>query len=82
MKHLSKYKTFERLNDETYLSAADKLKRNHPERSSRLKKWVDDKQNIDINYIDPRQMQAMGGIYYITNVIVEDYMDEVDGKYH
>lgn len=75
MKFIKQYKTFE-LNDETYLSAADKLKRNHPDRSNRLRKWVDDRQNIDIDYLDPRPMNAMGGIYYITNVLVYDYNED------
>lgn len=70
MKFIKHYKTFE-LKDETYLSAASKLSKNHPERAKRLRKWVDDKQNIDINYIDPRPLNAMGNVYYITDVSTE-----------
>ena len=79
MKYLKKYKTFE-LNDETYLSAADKLQKNHPERSKNLRKWVDDKQTSDIDYIDPRPLNAMDNVYYITKVLVQDYHTSDDDK--
>lgn len=79
MKYLQKYKTFE-LKGETYLSAADKLQRNHPDRAKNLRKWVDDKQTSDIDYIDPRPLNAMNNIYYITNVLVQDYHTSDDDK--
>ena len=69
MKYLKRYKTFE-LKDETYLSAADKLQRNHPNRAKSLRKWVDDKQTSDIDYIDPRPLNAMNNVYYITDIVL------------
>ena len=71
MKFIKRYKTFE-LKDETYLSAAERLEKNHPKRARRLRKHVDDRQNIDIAYIDPRPLKGMGhNTYYITNVRVQ-----------
>jgi len=75
MRFLKKY--FE-LKDETYLRAADRLVKNHPMRASKLRKWVDDKQDIDINYIDPRPIQTSSGVYYITNLnspTTEEWVD-------
>ena len=56
------------LKDETYLKAADRLEKNHPERSKNLRKFVDYRQTYDINYIDNRPLNAMNDIYYITDI--------------
>lgn len=80
MKYLESYKTFE-LKDETYLSAASKLSKNHPERAKKLRSFVDDRQSLDIDYLDPRSMNGVfiwDGVtpkvsqnkYYITDVSV------------
>ena len=78
MKYL---KTFEKLNDETYLSAADKLEKNHQDRARNLRKFVDDQQNIDIDYLDPRPMYSKDNVYYVTDVnVVPDSNIERDGN--
>lgn len=70
MRFIKRYKTFE-LKDETYLSTADRLEKNHPKRARALRKHVDDRQSVDIDYIDPRPLNGMGGNrYYITDVEV------------
>jgi hypothetical protein len=75
MKHLKYLKTISELKDSTYLSAADGLERNHPERAQRLRKFVDDKYMVDIDYIDPRPLLAMDGVYYVTSVQVDPSID-------
>lgn len=77
MKYL---KSISELKDSTYLSAADKLERNHPKRASRLRKFVDDKYTVDINYIDPRPLMAMDGVYYVTDVKVIQSIEGGTGK--
>lgn len=70
MNHIIPYKVFE-LKDETYLSAANRLEGLHPKRARALRKFVDDRQTVDIDYIDPRPLLATGrNLYYITNVEV------------
>ena len=70
MKFIKRYKTFE-LKDETYLSAADRLEGLHPRRARALRKHVDDRQGVDIGYIDPRPLLGTGhNRYYITKVEV------------
>ncbi len=70
MKYLKKYKAFE-LKSSTYLSAADKLSKNHPERSKKLRQWVDNSGDVDINYLDPRPLYSKDNVYYITKVYVQ-----------
>jgi hypothetical protein len=77
MKHLKPYTLFE-LRDNTYLSAADRLEQNHPERAKSLRKWVDDKYTVDINYLDPRPLSAMNSIYYVTDVSVQPSTEGLD----
>lgn len=77
MKHLKSYTVFE-LRDSTYLSAADRLEKNHPERAKSLRKWVDDKYTVDIDYLDPRPLSAMNSIYYVTDVSVQPSIEGLD----
>lgn len=67
--------TISELKDSTYLSAADKLERNHPSRAAKLRKFVDDRYTVDIDYIDPRPLSAMDGVYYVTGVKVTPSVD-------
>ena len=47
MKYIKKFN--EELDNETYLSAADKLKHNHPNRSKKLKDYVKTKSDLESN---------------------------------
>jgi hypothetical protein len=55
MKHIKTYKIFE-LRDNTYLSAADRLEQNHPERAKSLRKWIDDEYTVESNDDDADTM--------------------------
>lgn len=72
MKYLKTYKLYE-LKSDTYLSAADKLEDLHPSRAKKLRKYVDDQQKVDIDYLDPRPFHINNDIYYITKIDKEEY---------
>lgn len=72
MKHIKLYKVFE-LKSSTYLSAADKLDKFHPVRAERLRKWADEQQESDINYIDPRTFYINDDVYYVTDISDQKY---------
>ena len=72
MKHIKSYKVFE-LKSSTYLSAADKLDKFHPARAKKLRKWADEQQESDVNYIDPRTFYINNDVYYVTDISDEKY---------
>jgi hypothetical protein len=72
MKFLKKYKFFE-LKTSTYLSAADKLEGLHPTRAKNIRKYVDDQQRVDVDYLDPRPFHINNDIYYITGITKDEY---------
>lgn len=71
MNHL---KRFNELNTETYLSAADRLSRNHPERAKALRRWVE--RDIDIDYISPLPFEIDGDTFYLTKVKLDKELNK------
>jgi len=72
MKHL---KTFEELDTKTYISAADQLRKNHPERAQRLDDHADEMDKLKSKSDDDKfetYSRSVNGNYKLELIEIED----------